>query len=361
MAEVQEIRLGRIIGDIEPGKTAELDIKSSISSLPLENLRVTSSNEKIAQVKWHGDDDGDPYQNVWTVSFLKEGTVSIKVESPDIVNEDGGLEYHAAIPVQRNIIVKQKDNFVLNSGSCPRKITSWKEMVNYIKVQLGAGVICVEISDEQINNSISESIAFVQRYLWGEGYSERAFPVDLKKGQTDYVIDADIISVVGILARGFFLSTDNFRWNDILNGIVFSNRGFSGRDGGQGIIANWETQMAYLKTLEEQFGKHYTGSFDSGSKTLRISPAPKQDMSVAIHCYVAEDCRAIFNNILFQKYATAVAGVKWARNLLKYSSVSLPGGANISASELNSTYTEQETYWRDKIIEEGRWSGISIG
>jgi len=361
MPGVQEISLARIEGDIEPGKTAELDVKINVPNFSLQNLRITSSDPKIAFLTWHGQTEDDPYQNVWTISFIKEGTVSVLIESPEIRDVNNNLIWHAAMPVRRNLLVKRKDNFYLNSSSCPGKISSWKEMVNYVKVQLGAGVICVELSDDQINNSISEAVAFTQRYLWGEGYYEKMITIDVKKGISDYVIDADIISIISVLNKGFFLSTDNFRWNDILNGIVFSNRGYSGRDGGQGVIANWETQMAYLKTLEEQFGNHYTARYNAGSKILSISPVPKKDESMAIHCYIAEDCKAIFNNILFQKYVVGVCGVKWARNLLKYSSVNLPGGANISASELNSTYTEQETYWRDKIIEEGRWSGISIG
>jgi len=352
---VQEIKWRGISGDLEPGKTAVLDIEST-SGLP---LKVYSSNNKIATVDYIED------TQQWLVSFLKEGTVSIKAEcsSGILTGADGAeLFFREAIPVTRTLVIKSKNNFNLNSASCPKKISSWKQMRDYIKVALGAGVICIEMTDAQIDIAITEALQIVQRYLYGEGHREKFIIIDLKQGQGEYVIDADILSVVAILNKGILMNTDNFRWNDLMNGLIFSNQGFAGgRDGGQGIIANWETQMAYIKTIEEQFGHTYQGQFDPGNKVLTVHPIPRQDFTAAMHCYVAEDCHGLFNNILFKKYATALAGIQWSRNLLKYASVQLPGGANVSASEIASQYQEMEKTYLEKIEKEGIYSTLSIG
>ena len=49
------------------------------------------------------------------------------------------------------------------------EIQNMAQMRNYIKMMLGSPVICIEISDEQLNYIIGDAVRYVQRYYYGMG------------------------------------------------------------------------------------------------------------------------------------------------------------------------------------------------
>ncbi len=51
-------------------------------------------------------------------------------------------------------------------------VTSLSEMRDYVKRELGAPVNCIELTDDQVDQSIENAIAMFTRYMYGEGLYE---------------------------------------------------------------------------------------------------------------------------------------------------------------------------------------------
>ena len=68
------------------------------------------------------------------------------------------------------------------------EIQNMAQMRNYVKMMLGSPVICVEISDEQLNYIIGDAIRYVQRYYFGQGNYRDYLVMELVPGQTHYKI-----------------------------------------------------------------------------------------------------------------------------------------------------------------------------
>lgn len=258
------------------------------------------------------------------------------------------------------------DGPTIDDEPCPHEIKNWAEMIYYIKSQLGAPVVCVEVSDQQIIEEIENCVQLTQRYLGGEGNYEAIIPLQLERGVAEYYIDADIFEVVKILGpfgpgdiTNWFSAEHHVLYPALLSGNMF--RGMAA-DGGQGILGNWETQMQYIKDIDINFGKHYYPmSWREQAKLLTISPTPKHDDVVGLRVYLKELCVHLFNNILFKQLVIAGVGRKWARSLIKYASLTLPGGSNINASELLATYQTQYDSWLERIRNEGDAPGFFVG
>jgi hypothetical protein len=254
----------------------------------------------------------------------------------------------------------------LDDEPCPHEIQNWTEMVNYVKSQLGAGVVCVEVSDQQIVEEIENCIQITQRYLSGEGNYEAIIPLQTESGVAEYHIDANIAQVIKILGpfgpgdvTNWFSAEHHLLYPALLSGNMFRA---SGADGGRAILGNFETQMQYIKDIDIEFGTHYYPlSWREQAKLLTIAPTPECQHVLGLHVYLKERCIHLFNNILFKRLVVGGVGMRWARNLLKYASLTLPGGSNIAASELLNTYKEQYDQWLERIRTEGDAPAFVIG
>ena len=70
------------------------------------------------------------------------------------------------------------------------------QMRTYILQQLGSPVICVELSEEQLNNVILDTVRYVQRYYMDVGSYKDYLMMELKKGITHYKICQELEQVV---------------------------------------------------------------------------------------------------------------------------------------------------------------------
>ena len=75
-------------------------------------------------------------------------------------------------------------------------IQNMAQMRNYIKMMLGSPVICIEISDEQLNYIIADMIRYVQRYYARQGNYRDYLVMELQPGRTHYKICQELEEVV---------------------------------------------------------------------------------------------------------------------------------------------------------------------
>lgn len=247
------------------------------------------------------------------------------------------------------------------SGSCATedilscKIKSFKEFRNYIKRQLGAPVLCVEIADSQLDDIICDTIGDFYRYLSGEATFRDYEVFELKKGQTEYDFKGKrIAAIVDFNQRNNLLNANNlftierqmYGANHPLTGFQFNHS----REYGFG-LSSMETVMMHFKEFQNMFGTEYQVNYNEMDKKLRIYPTPKSDLWGVLEVFRYENWEKFFQHPIFKKLAVARAKKLWALHLKKYS-MTLPGGGTMNGSEIYSDgMAEEEKAWEMLISE----------
>lgn len=247
------------------------------------------------------------------------------------------------------------------------RITTLTEMKNYVLVKLGYPVINIEISDDQLETEIEDTIMDVQRYLYDEGTYRDYFLLQTSAGVQDYPVSAvrdystsatlDNVQHVWDFSVSFGADGINtlFSPSHILLYNQYVNQGnYPGgpNAGGCGLIlSNFQTAMQYLDMINEMFGKMYTVDYIPGQDILRITPTPDQAVIGVLTLWRAEAAQNLYNHPIVKKIAVARAGQRWCRNLLKYGG-SLPDGLTINVDGYLSDYKEQEEKWMERLYEE---------
>jgi len=131
-------------------------------------------------------------------------------------------------------------------------------------------------------------------------------------------------------------------------GLYFNQTGFS-----SGPMASYMEGMSYLKLVNDVF--NYPSSFTYTKTTQRLFLDTDHSKLLPngyllIEAYVKIDPElypAAWNDRIFKRYYQALLKKQWAQNLLKYSGVPLPGGAQLNApammQEANRELAEIDT------------------
>lgn len=247
------------------------------------------------------------------------------------------------------------------------KITSLIEMKNYVLIQLGYPVINIEISDNQLEQAIEDTIQDVQRYLFDEATYRDYFLFQTSAGIQDYHVSAvrdyrtgaSLNNVVAVWDFSVSFGADGintlFSPQHILLYNQYVNQGsYPGgpNQGGCGLVlAGYESAMQYLEMINEKFGKMYTVDYIPGQEILRVTPTPNQALIGVLIIWRAEAAQNLYNHPFVKKIAVARAGQRWCRNLSKYNG-SLPDGLTINVEGYLSDYKEQEEKYIDRLYDE---------
>jgi len=236
------------------------------------------------------------------------------------------------------------------------QVENWAAMRETIRSNLGSPLLCVELSETQLNTAIQDAIDFTQEY-WGQGSFKDVMPIQLIAGQREYQIENEgILAVLEILGasasagddyddrRPFSLERMIARSIPVPGG---ANVPMTGRLG----IADIETTMQYMRDWQFRYSTPYHCRWNDSSKTLTVEPTPAHDVNVGLLFYRREKIVNLFSRLQFRRLATAYAGKQWALNLTKYS-MTLPGGTTMKADALLSTWDAEITKWEGQIRSE---------
>lgn len=243
-----------------------------------------------------------------------------------------------------------------------RRITTLEDFNNYVKRQLGFGVITVEISDEQLTDIFYDSLDLLQRYTYSEFIHKDYLEIDLIKGQTDYVLDESIVDVVDLM-----VSVSNNGVNKLftpMNGMVTPDDIFamtSSRSCGGMNLSNYSIAMQKLTEFENMFSNSkMTLDYLENQQTLRVIPTPAMDQKVMLEVYKTEDMLKTFNHQLIKQLAIAKSKILWGTILGKFT-ITLPGGGNVNGSEIKSDGQTELENTLLLIKSEGEPVGFFVG
>ena len=170
------------------------------------------------------------------------------------------------------------------------KITNLTDMKNYVLVELGFPVLNIEISNEQLEQEIENTIQDFRRYNYDEGTYRDYFLLQTSAGVGDYPVSAvkdyttsatlDNVEAIYDFNVSFGIGGINtlFSPAHVLLYQQYVNQGaYPGGPGAGGsglILTNWQTSMMYLDMINEMFGKMYTANYIPGREVIRIVPTP---------------------------------------------------------------------------------------
>lgn len=212
-------------------------------------------------------------------------------------------------------------------------IDTKEKLIKYIRSQLGAPIIEIEVTDEQISEIIDST---VQKYTeLAYGTLEATIVVQFK-GKGEYQLPPNITNIIRV-ARGNTSNIMNFSAN-YGQGFVpdlWSQQFFSASLTGD-ILPNIIMLSNTQAQLDKYFGDDIYCNFNPYKKVLQIFE-PYKGLGV-IHYqyeYDADKVDMIYDQMWIKEYCIAKTKFLWGTIVGKYSQ-SLVGGATINYSDLKS-------------------------
>jgi len=275
----------------------------------------------------------------------------------------------------------------INLKQSSRKIDSEDKLVNYIKTMLGADLITVDVSDDQIRLAIDDTFSVFSSWAL-DGQQNMGFIINTSADVQDYYIDDRISAIMGISIADSTSSTSSGSSGGIslggfgqvpvnyiphvdMEGNTSSLESGFGRGnysatgvaggvaGGPATAGNAAERLetSYLTMIESQmmqnmFGSSVSFDFNAQTHILRIfEPLSSPIMVEANIDYVPRpDYDSAYGHSWIKAYALNKVKFLWGSNTGKYSQ-SLIGGATINYDRLLSESSEALDKLDEQLLE----------
>lgn len=248
-------------------------------------------------------------------------------------------------------------------------VTSYDTLSVRIQHQLGAPLINLEVSDEQIYSAITDSIEYFtkwagyteeylvfksQLYVRGVGlkmddlftasYEMRTSGVSSLSAGFDYdlasqrkVLDVFEFSKGEDTGINTLFTLEQAMSQQIYSSYMIGNFGFD--------LITWETLKGFIDTRNKVLAMTDQFRFDPRTQIFRIIPEPRDTHTYmgVVGCYVERPIKDLIRERWVQKYALALVKIAIARVREKYTGTNMFGGGSVNASLLAEGIKEKET------------------
>lgn len=240
-------------------------------------------------------------------------------------------------------------------------VTSYETLSFRIQKQLGAPLINLEVSDEQMYDCITDSIEYFTKWA---GYTEEYLVFDSKLYQRGVGIKVDDLinktpemrdgTGVENLSAGYDYDLASFRKvvdcfafekgedtgintlftleqamaQQIYSSYMIGNFGFD--------LITWETLKGFIDTRNKVLAMKPHFRFDSRTQILRIIPEPLDTHTYlgVVGCYIERPIKDLIRERWVQKYALALVKIAIARTREKYTNTTMFGGGQVNYQTL---------------------------
>ena len=239
-------------------------------------------------------------------------------------------------------------------------VTSYDTLSFRIQRQLGAPLINLEISDEQVYDCITDSIEYFTKWA---GYTEEYLVFDSKLYKQGVGIKVDDLinktpemykSNNPSLSAGYDYDMASYRKvidcfefskgedtgintlftmeqamaQQIYSSYMIGNFGFD--------LITWETLKSFIDTRNKVLAMVTQFRFDPRSQILRLLPEPQTSHTYlgVVGCYIERPITDLIRERWVQKYALALTKIAVARVREKYTGTSFFGGGQINSQTL---------------------------
>lgn len=232
-----------------------------------------------------------------------------------------------------------------------------RELIHYTRTMLGEPVIQVEVTDEQMEFIIDDTIQKFTEYSYGT--LEEAVVIEIN-GRGQYSLPTLITNIIKASKGSSNAFNFSANYGDGFVPDMWSEQYFSvsvGSSGVGNIIENVlpvsNTQSIYAK----YFGDDLNSNFNHHRKVLQVLEDYKG--KILLHYeyeYKAEEFDSIFNHEWIKAYTKAKTKEMWGTNLGKYDQ-SLVGGARINYDRLLSEAQSEIQALDEELI--NKWCDVA--
>lgn len=216
--------------------------------------------------------------------------------------------------------------------------TSREELKDYCLRRLGFPVIEINVSDEQIEDRISDAFQYYSDYHY-----DAVSKVYLKHTVTQedienrYIsVNDSIVGVTRVLPLNNLLSK-SYMW-DIRYQLILNNLW----DLSSTSMMSYTIAMQHIRALELLFVGEIPIRFERHENKIWVdlgwgtTQCPAGTVMV-FECYKIIDPEIytdVYNDRWLKKYATALIKRQWGENLRKFQGITLPGGINLNGDNI---------------------------
>lgn len=238
-------------------------------------------------------------------------------------------------------------------------ITTREALKRYMLARLGAPVVNVEITPEQLNIAINDTLdEFLPRAY--SGMQDRVYPVRLLPNTQEYLLPYDVFAVTSVNSMGVWgLSsmgsavTNPFHVNNFIAADLYKS------GSGKIDMLSYEMTFESLATLDLLIGSKITFDYNCYTKILYIFDQVVNNTDCLIQCYrkltpqemlidnpaydllgpvdpvtnppqILQETTNIYDQKWIKRMSTEKARYQWGANLVKYGGSVLPNGGTLN-------------------------------
>lgn len=249
------------------------------------------------------------------------------------------------------------------------QVTSYDTLSVRIQHQLGAPLINLEVSDNQIYTNITDALEYFTKWA---GYTEEYLVFNSKLYKQGIGLKMDDLftasfemrtSQVSSLSAGYdydlasqrkvidvfefskgedtgintLFTMEQAMSQQIYSSYMIGNFGFD--------LITWEVLKGFIDTRNKVLAMTDQFRFDGRTQLLRLTPEPRDNHTYlgVVGCYVERPIKELIRERWVQKYALATTKISVARVREKYQGTNLFGGGSVNANLLAEGIKEKET------------------
>lgn len=239
------------------------------------------------------------------------------------------------------------------------------QLREWIRRQLGAPVIEIELTDDQLNDAIDEAINKFVTFATGKATEEGYYSLIVSAGEPIYNLPENIVSVVDKQSdyrstTGSFAIDDSWSWYYMLpytysdHAIEFVNY-ITTTD-----IVSLELVGQYLNLLKNYQVDKYKITYHDLQNRIVLYPIPQETFYLLLHVFYRVDDEKLYEQSWVKKYAKAFAKYTLGEIRSKYTGVNLPGGGSLNGDRLLAEATEEMNALLEALEEEEPYEGLGI-
>ena len=245
------------------------------------------------------------------------------------------------------------------------KPTTKQELIDHCLRKLGAPVLEINVSDEQLDDIIDDAIQYFQeRHFDGVERMYLKYKItqeDIDRGKADPPNDVGIVTTTA--TGGGFSNTwyENSNFINCPDSVIGVEKVFkfdtSSISGGMfsikyQLFLNDLYFFNSVELLQYAMTKRYLEDIDfllTTDKQIRFNKRQDRlyldidwasqdaDQYIVLDCYRAldpENFSQVYNDSFLKRYCTAMIKKQWGQNLIKFRGVKLPGGLELNGREI---------------------------
>lgn len=224
-----------------------------------------------------------------------------------------------------------------------QRINSRFELAQYCLRTLGAPIIRINITEEQIDDRINDALDMFLQFHMDGSYRE-VHVHTLTQGDIDLqkvILPDNILSVLSVYLQsdptsGSLNNVGNLQMNAYFSDMIAQTYN-------RGDISSYNITQSYFGTINASLpnGLKRLSSYRVYENELTIPNFKWNNMKpgqlVGLDCYQFDEPDAVgkvFNDYWLKQYSTALIKRQWASNISKFSNIALPGGGTLNGEAL---------------------------